>query len=319
MIGSTAWPWPAWLAAGVLNGLASDPGVGKTILAMDLAEILWFRRPWPDGQENPFPTATKTLWVPGDRHYSQLLDLAAQHSLPDEALLLNAPTSDPTGGLDLDDPAYLASLKSWVRAEEPGLVVVDTVGMTTGRNLCKPEDARRYFGPLMEIANATAVPFLLLTHLSKDENPLGRRIVGACRVVWKLSTPDPEDQPNRRRLSVEKSYAAKPAHLGMTISDRGSTFDSCPPLKPGPPRCDHSPKREACMQWLRQRLTPNSSRVSEVRSDAEQAGYSAGILYQAKEALKVTEYVERGRKWWSLPIPSVDSVTGPESDNSDRP
>ena len=42
--------------------------------------------------------------------------------------------------------------------------------------LRKPEDARDYFGPLMEIALQTRVPFLLLTHLSKDGNALGRRI-----------------------------------------------------------------------------------------------------------------------------------------------
>jgi hypothetical protein len=318
LIASTAWPWPGWLAGGVLNGLASDPGVGKTIMAMALAEILWFGRPWPDGQANPFAPGTKTLWVPGDRHFTQLLDLAAQYGLPDEAILFNAPDCDPTGGLDLDDTAYLESLKAWIEEEKPGLVIVDTVGMTTGRNLCKPEDARKYFGPLMGIANETTVPFLLLTHLSKDDNPLGRRIVGACRVVWKLATPDTEGQSNRRRLWVDKSYTLKPSPLGMTISDQGSSFDSCPPSKSGPPR-GNSQKLEACKQWLKERLLLNSSRVSEVRTDAEKADYSAGILYKAKDALEVVEEVIANRKWWSLPVGPVSVVPDNESDNSDKP
>ncbi len=105
IMADTPWPWPGWLAAAVLNSLAADPGIGKTILAMSLAVILWFRRPWPDGQPNPFPEGTKTLWVPGDHHYAQLLDLASKYGLPDDAVLLNSTEDSPTDGLNLDDPA----------------------------------------------------------------------------------------------------------------------------------------------------------------------------------------------------------------------
>jgi hypothetical protein len=42
LVADTEWPWPGWLAAGVLNALAADPGTGKTVLAADLARRLWF-------------------------------------------------------------------------------------------------------------------------------------------------------------------------------------------------------------------------------------------------------------------------------------
>jgi hypothetical protein len=311
LMADTPWRWPGWLAPGALNALAADPGVGKTLLAMTLAVILWHRRPWPDGQPNPFPERTKTLWVPGDHHYAQLLDVATKYGLPDEAILLNASEDSPTGGLDLDDPAELDAMRERIGVEAPGLVIVDTVGMTTSRNLCKPEDAREYFGPLMTIATETRTEFLLLTHLSKDSQALGRRIVGASRVVWKLTHPDPEGQPDRRRLSVDKSYGAKPPALGMTIADVGCTFDFNPPAEPEPRRPGPAPaKLKACISWLAERLT-NPSPVTEVRSDAEQAGYSTGVLYEARDSLKAAEYTFDRRKWWKLPaVEDADVLAG---------
>ena len=101
--------------------------------------------------------------------------------------------------------------------------------MTTGKNLCKPEDARDYFGPLMDMAHGTGVPFLMLTHLSRDGQALGRRINGACRLVWKMTHPDPEGQPDRRRVWVDKTYTEKPPPLGMTIAAAGCSFDFNPP------------------------------------------------------------------------------------------
>ena len=44
--------------------------------------------------------------------------------------------------------------------------MIDTVGMTTSRNLCRPEEARAFFAPIIDLAGRTGVPFVELTHLS---------------------------------------------------------------------------------------------------------------------------------------------------------
>ena len=84
-------PGPGGSPPGFSTRVAADPGTGKTIMAADLARRLWFGLPWPDNQPNPLPKGTRTLWVPGDRHYGQLIDLAGRYGLPDEAMLFNAP------------------------------------------------------------------------------------------------------------------------------------------------------------------------------------------------------------------------------------
>ena len=276
------WVWPGWLANGVLNALAADPGTGKTVMAADLARRLWFKQDWPDDQPNTLPEKTRTLWVAGDRHFAQLIELASHYGIPEEAVLLNAPAEDPVAGLDLDDPEELSSLDRRVRAERPGLVIVDTVGMTTARNLCKPEDARAYFSPLMDMAQSTGVPFLLLTHLSKEAQALGRRIVGACRLVWKMTAPDPEGQPDRRRVSVDKSYAEKPRALGMTIAASGCSFDANPPSAPEPPKPGRRPKKTPqAIGFLRRKLAVGERKQCDLIQEWEATGESKSTLFNA--------------------------------------
>jgi hypothetical protein len=301
MAADTSWPWPGWLAGGVLNALAADPGVGKTILAMNLARVLWEGRPWPDGQKNPSAAGTKTLWVPGDRHYPQLIELADRYGLPGEALLFNAPADDPTTGLDLDDGETLDDLEEAIRAESPGLVIVDTVGMTTERNLGRPEEARAYFGPLMAIAGDTRVSFLRLTHLSREAQALGRRIVGAARVVWKLTCPDPDGQPDRRKLWVDKSYSVIPKPLGMTIADDGCTFDHKPPGDEAEKKGRPAKRQEECKSWLEERLTPGPAPAREIIEEARALGYGMGLLYKARAALGIEELERQRKRAWSLP------------------
>ena len=162
------------------------------------------------------------------------------------------------------------------------MVIIDTVGMTTGRNLCRPEDAREYFGPLMDLARETRVPFLLLTHLSQDGQALGRRIVGACRLVWKMTHPDPEGQPDRRRLWVDKTYTVKPPALGMTIADAGCSFDFNPPTAPEPAKPGRPPEKlDKAIAFLTEKLTEGDRKQCELIDEWEATGGAKGTVFNA--------------------------------------
>jgi hypothetical protein len=309
------WVWPGWLARGVLNVVASDPGTGKTRFGLDLARRLWLGLPMPDGQSTELPAGTRTLWVQGDRNFAEMLQAARDFGLPDHAVALGSSPEDPTGSLDLDDPETLNALAERIQAAEPGLVVIDTVGMVTGRNLCRPEEARAFFAPVIELAGKSGVAFLGLTHLSKDKEALGRRIVEKARVVVKMTQPDPEGQPNRRRLWVDKTAVTKPPPLGITMGNSGNEYDFNPPSEPDstPRRTGPSPAAlEKCKEWLTTRLGPTPARVSDVRTDAEGAGLSPGTLYKARDALGVTEYTLEGKKWWRMP--AEDDGEGDDSE-----
>lgn len=311
IVADQPWLWRGWLARGVLNVVASDPGIGKTRLGLDLARRLWHGLPWPDGQPNDLPPGTRTLWIQADQAFPEMLQAARDFRLPEEAVALGSSPDEPTGSLDLDDPEALQTLGERIQAAGPALVVIDTVGMTTARNLCRPEEARAFFAPVLELARSSRVAFLGLTHLSANKEALGRRIVEKARVVAKMTQPDPEGQPNRRRLWVDKTAVTKPPPLGITMGTSGNEYDDIPPTEPDatPHRSGRAPtKRDACKDWLAVRLaTPRP--VQDIRTDAKAKSYSADTLYSAKLALGVDEYTVNGRKWWKLPKGSCPEPT----------
>jgi hypothetical protein len=320
IVSAQPWLWQGWLALGVLNALAADPGIGKTRLAMDLARRLWLGLPLPDGQLSNLPAGTRTLWVQGDRNFAEMLQAARDFGLPDEAVVLGSAPDEPFGSLDLDDPDTLAAIGERIQAASVPLAMIDTVGMTTSRNLSRPDEAREFFAPILELCQKTGVALLGLTHLSKDKEALGRRIVEKARVVIKLTQPDPDGQPDRRRLWVDKTSVLRPPALGITMGTTGNEYDFNPPREPDPLPRKRGPvpvKQEACKKWLANYLTPNPAMVKDVRTHAEAAGFSADTLYKAKDAIGVEEYPQHGFKWWKLPL--VEDVGDKPPANSDNP
>jgi hypothetical protein len=322
VLSAQEWLWRSWLAVGVLNALASDPGIGKTRFAMDIARRLYFGLPWPDGQPNTCPGGTRTLWVQGDQNFAEMLQVCRDFGISDNAVVLGSASDDPFGSLDLDDPDTLVVIGKRAKASGVRLIVVDTIGMCTSRNLAKPEEAREFFQPIMELCRQSEIVLWALTHLSANGNPLGRRIVEKARVLHKMTQPDPEGRPDRRRLWVDKTAVIKPPPLGITMGNTGNDYDFEPPKEPDLTPRKRGPvpeKLEECKEWLTKYLTPNPARVVDIRAESEKAGFAAATLYGARNSLMVEEFNLERRKWWRLPPVSVVSDKPPDnSDNSDK-
>ena len=282
VVSDQSWLWRDWIARGVLNVVASEPGTGKTRFGLDLARRLWLRLNWPDNQPNEMPEGTRTLWVQGDRNFAEMLQAARDFGLPGDAVALGSSPDDPTGSLDLDDPDTLAALRERIQAAAPALVVIDTVGMVTGKNLCRPEEARAFFAPIIELAGQTGVAFLGLTHLSKDKEALGRRIVEKARIVIKMTQPDPEGQKDRRRLWVDKTAVVKPPPLGITMGGSGNEYDFKPPVEPEPNKGGRPPEKLGeAMLFLTERLSSGDRKQCELVSEWEGLGKAKGTIFNA--------------------------------------
>ena len=222
--------WLNWIVRAHFTLLSSDPKIGKTHLALDLARRLWFGLPWPDNQPATFPTGTTTLWVCGDRHQDELRERAAAFGLPPDAVRLNALPGNPYGGWDLDDPDNVKLLNDLVASERPGLAFIDTVWRATRRRLNKEDEVNAPMTPIVSIAQSCDVSIMGLMHLSKDQDTLGRRLEGLARGIMKMFKPDPA-QPDRRRLEVTGNFK-EPPPLGVTLHDSGCDFDFDPPKEP---------------------------------------------------------------------------------------
>jgi hypothetical protein len=299
---SLRWDWPEWIQRGVLNVIAAEAGCGKTRFLMDLIRRVRHGLPWPDGRPIlDLPRDFRVLWVVSDNVHDEISSLCKAFDVV-ENVFINASKSDPFGGIMLDDKEALGFLEARIKVVKASWVVVDTVGNATDRDLCRQEEAKLFYQPLQIIARRCDVPLFCVTHLNREGAVLGRRAREKVRVVIQLEMPDPNSQPNRRRLWVDKSNAKRPAHLGVTMGEGGNEYDDKPPTKP---ESDSRPgpvpvKMNACMEWLREHLGHTPKRVSVVRDAAAKAGFSASVLYKAKDALGVEEFEAENRKWWKL-------------------
>jgi len=314
-----SWLWEGWLPRGVLVAVAAEGGTGKTRFCADLVRRVRHGAGWPDGRPIGIPADSKALWVVSDNHHDEMVSLARSFGI-ESSLMINAWADDPYGGVNLEDDDDFRDLELRVQKVRPALVVVDTVGNATDRNLSRQEDARAFYQPLQVLARRYRTTVLCLTHLNASGKFLGRRVMEKVRVAIRMEKPDPDDP--RRSLEVVKTNSRKPEPLGLTMGDGGNEYDSKPPkapqpLEPGmpgyaggqPPAGPRAGPAGPCADWLRSRLSGGPARVSALRNEAEAAGYSAPVLYRAMKAVYAVESVVDGRKWWS--IAASDDVTTP--------
>jgi hypothetical protein len=307
------WLWEGWLANRVCVAMAAIGGMGKTRLCCDLVRRIKFGLPWPDGKPMTLPPAARVLWVVSDNHHDQLVTVCRKWDIRSN-VVINAWKKDPYEGTSLMSEADFNMLNIRAKLVEPAIIVVDTVGNSTDKNLAKQEDAMAYYKPLQEIARKRKCCMLCLTHLSAGGQIYGRRAREKVRVVLYLTKPDPES--DKLALHVDKTFDKTPKPLGVTLKDDGYEYDDkppeAPPMEPGqqgygqqdgqqarrgrgrPPR-----ERDAAAEWLRARLANGPERAPSVIDAGEEAGHDSDTLFRAMR--QVGEQVgEKGSYMWRL-------------------
>lgn len=319
------WTWPGWIQKGTITALASEPGVGKTRLCADLLRRVYLGLPWPDGTPANLPVGSRAIWIAADSQWSELGALPKEFDFMPEAIVLNSRRSNPYAGTNLDTPDDLANLERRIRRIQPAFVFVDTCGSATDRNTTRPEEAKLFFKPLAEIATRCNTSIILVTHLNKGGEALGRRIVGACRQVIKLDCPDPEAEPNKRKLWVDKTNSKKPLPLQVTMMDSGNEYlvlasNSSETDEPGTNR--RRPGRPSYVDndlaWLTNHLTEQDgiSQVKPIIDAAHVIDISIDRLYRAMRASSglITESTINNRKYWTLQVAASEDGEGEDGD-----
>lgn len=294
------WVWESWIPLGVLTAIAAVGGTGKTRFCADLVRRIAHQEPWPDGAEMTLPGDALALWVVSDNHHDELVSLCRSFRIT-ASVRLNASRSDPYGGVTLETPDDYAALEARIRAVRPALVIIDTVGNATDRNLSRQEEAKAFYQPLQIMARRYRCAILCLTHLNAAGQFLGRRVLEKVRVAIRMDQFEGEP---RRRLEAPKTFSKKPEPLGVTMGDCGNEYDSSPPEPPDPnqwsgERALPAKLREAA-DWLQGELTDGPQRVSLLIDKAKAKGVSMGTLYRAREIAGAEEEEMQGKKWWRL-------------------
>ncbi len=255
------WVWEGWLPSARVVGIAAGEGVGKTRVAMDLARRVYHGLAWPDGQPMTMPPKSPTLWVAADGQQGELAQALPLLGMPPESFIFPTPPEEPYGGTSLDDNETLEALDEAARIHKPAFIVVDSLTYATQSDIGEQRSIARLKEPLVRLAQRQHVVVMLLLHVSKEGQALGRRIRGITRTLMHLECPDPS-QATRLRLWVEKSYAAKPPPLGVTIGESGNTYDSNPPTRVETSKGGRPPEeREKARRFIVDALTAQNDAI----------------------------------------------------------
>jgi hypothetical protein len=318
-----------------LSILDGDPGVGKSLLTLDLCARLSTGRPCPDGRPGLGPANALVLNgedAAADTIRARLEALGADLG----RVFVPDPATDDRGA-PLRFPAQAGRLDRALAQTAARLLVIDPVMAFLDPRIHSASDqsVRRALLPLARLADRHGCTVLLVRHLNKDGG--GRSayrgggsiaFLGACRSGW-LVAPDLHE-PRRRVLAQVKNNLAPPqpslayeVHTAAggppTLSWLGPTDWTADQLLAGPSPAPPLPERERARAFLTDFLGEGPRTSRQLWAAAQEQGLSERTLQRAKRALSIRSVWRsvdgRPQCLWLLPgqplppaVPAADAV-----------
>ena len=218
------WLWPSWLAAGKLSILDGDPGLGKSLLALDLCARLTTGRAWPDGSPGAEPA--NVIILNGEDGPEDTIRVRLQRAGADLDRVFVPPPDQ--FGLPWRFPGQTDLLCAAVERTKAKLVVIDPIMAFLDSSVMTASDqhVRAALLPLAQLAEQLSFAHLLIRHLNKTSitNSVYRGggsigIVGACRMGWLVGV-DPRCSKQRVLAQVKNNLAPPQPSLGYEIVTR---------------------------------------------------------------------------------------------------
>jgi putative DNA primase/helicase len=347
------WLWPGRIPLGKLTLFVGDPGLGKSIVTLDVAARVSRGREMPqlEGEfaESPSSPASVVLLSAEDAISDTIRPrLVAAGADLERIVVLEAvrdPATNCKSSLSLDRD--LDVLENVVGSlDNCRLVVIDPVIAYLGRrDSYRNADMRSLFSPLSDFAERTGVAVLAINHLNKlGRGPALYRSMGslafaaASRSVLAVLA-DPQEPADRLLISIKNNVAewsdgfrfrvencaasesTEPHAPVVAWQDSGVTLSADDILLASTQSAGFTPAIDEAAEWLQSALETGPQRAVELKSQAKRDGIENRTLTRAKARLGVASYrlgIGRNSGWyWKLP--GSDSAepaveTGPEMD-----
>jgi len=302
------WLWPGRIPRGKLSLLIGDPGLGKSLVTVDIAARVSRGLSFTDGAACE-PGGTIFLSAEDDaadtirpRLDAASADVSRIHALES----VRVPLADGTTGekqFSLEtDIAHLES--ALARIHNPLLVVIDPISAYLGGRADSHAnaDVRALLAPVAAMAMRSSVAVLAVTHLRKSPGAAVHRAIGsiafaaAARAVW-IVVPDPEDESRRLMLAVKQNLAAPTAGLAFRVEATGGTariewepggvtISADDVLGENITRDSGGALAEA-REWLTDALAGGPVAAKKIQWEAQATGIAAITLRRAKKSLRV--------------------------------
>ena len=312
------WLWPGRLPFGKLAVLDGDPGLGKSVVTLDVAARVSAGMELPDSRRCE-PAGVVLLSAEDGLRDTIRPRLDAAGADTERIFALSTVFEAKGGERMISLTKDLSVIERAIERVGAGLVIVDplTAFLSEKTDSYKDQDMRRALAPVATLAERTRAAILIVRHLTKAAggNTLYRgggsiAIIGAARSGLVIAQ-DPED-PERRILAANKhnlSRAAPSLAFRIDTAPNGaarvawggtSTLTAGDILKEPADQEQKSALSEA-KEFLSQELGDGSVPAERVEDDARGAQISMRTLKRAKRALGVKSR-KRGDVWyWELP------------------
>jgi hypothetical protein len=217
------WLWPGRIPLGALTVLDGDPGLGKSLVTLDLVARITTGRPMPDGTPG-VEGGVLLLCAEDSAAHTILPRVRAAGGRPERVKIVGSIKElDPTTGAVQERPFRLPGdthlLERHAREVDARLIVIDplTAFVDPRLNSFRDQDMREALGPSVRLTAELGVAALCVRHMTKGDgtNPLYRgggsiAIIGVARSGL-IIAKDPDDPENSRVLASSKSNLGPPA------------------------------------------------------------------------------------------------------------
>jgi AAA domain len=312
------WLWPGRLTLGHLAILDGDPGLGKSLVTLDLCARISTGRPFPDGQATGKPASVIVINA----------EDGARDIIPGRLIAAGADLSrvqvfdrEP-GEAFLRLPGQVRRLEDAIARSGARYVVLDPIMsfLDSSVNIASDQSVRAALAPLADLAQRHGCAIQMVRHLNKgrSKNALYRGLysigfIASCRLSW-LIARDPQRvnqfviaQPKNNLDSPQSSltYTIEADETGNArIAWRGSSTLDDGDLMAGTP--DRLRIRMRAQAFLLEFLKDGPRTTREIWEAAQPHRFSKATLDRARVSLKISTsrihgFTPEQTNYWLLP------------------
>jgi hypothetical protein len=335
---AVAWLWEPYIALGTLCMLDGDPGIGKSLLMLQLAANI--------SQGLPFPDQGGTPTI-GTREPHTVLIMTREDSLAKtirprldasgadvSRIHVSATWLDAQGKEQAFTLKHLPLLEAELQRLKPRLVVLDPIQSFFGDiDMHRANQTRQLLDPLGALADKYNCAIVCVRHPAKPGEGVGKAlhrglgsvdIIGAARTGLFIEQYPGDDT---QALMCQTKSNLGPKGRTQIFSKHEGVFAWVRPSRlsdedlagsgRGP---NHRAFLEAVL-WLEQRLEGGLAwNATDIEAEAELQEISSSLLKRAKKALRVVSAQLKGEPhagWtWRLPPLSLPLTRTPSTDAS---
>jgi hypothetical protein len=310
-----SWLWPGILPAGSLGMFDGDPGLGKSMVTMDIAARVTRGAKWPDKSKGHRP-ADVLIIAAEDSHRTMRKRLNAAGANLERAIVLDA-----VGGKTVKLPRDIEIIKQIVRERKVRLVIIDPIMAFLEVTAYRDQSVRDALSPLSKMCEETGATTIFVRHLTKAGGKNAKHagggsmgLLGACRFGY-LFAENPDDPKLRVFANTKMNLAAEPASMGyeVTSTDNGPVakwadetvkWTANDVLRARAVNTEDKAERDEITDFLLTFLIDNGGAAtpSEIKAEAKEAGITYTMLRTAKKKNGIkTVQIGRGNYYWTLP------------------